>query len=145
MAKKFWLLKSDPETFGWEDLERSPGRRTVWDGIRNPAARNHLRDDVQKGDEALFYHSGADKAVVGTAKVIRAGFPEPGKEPWVAIEIEADRKLPTPVTLAEIKADKSLAGMVLVRNSRLSVQPVTAEEWSIVTKRGGGSRSKAAR
>ena len=140
MAKRYWLLKSDPDTFGWAELERSPKRRTVWDGIRNPAARNHLRDDVQKGDEALFYHSGEQKAVVGTCTVIRAGFPEPNHDPWVAIEIEAGQKLPTPVTLAEIKAEKALADMVLVRISRLSVQPVTAKEWSIVTKMGGGSK-----
>jgi predicted RNA-binding protein with PUA-like domain len=145
MPKQYWLLKSDPETFGWDDLERSPGRRTVWDGIRNPQARNHLRDGVRKGDGALFYHSGAEKAVVGTATVTRAGFPEPGHDPWVAIEIEADRKLPTPVTLKDIRADEALAEMVLVKNSRLSVQPVTAEEWSIVTKRGAGSKSRAGR
>ena len=144
MARRYWLLKSDPDTFGWDHLEKSPKKRTVWDGIRNPQARNHLRDDVQKGDGALFYHSGADKAVVGTCTVIRAGFPEPGKEPWVAIEIEAEGRLKEPVTLAAIKADKALAGMVLVKNSRLSVQPVTEKEWSTVLGMAG-SKSKAGR
>jgi predicted RNA-binding protein with PUA-like domain len=145
MAKRYWLLKSDPETFGWDDLRRSPKRRTIWDGIRNPAARNHLRDDVQEGDEAFFYHSGEEKAVVGTCTVVRAGFPEPGKEPWVAIEIEAGKAFAEPVTLQAIKADPALAGMVLVKNSRLSVQPVTAKEWAAVMKMGGGSRSRAGR
>jgi predicted RNA-binding protein with PUA-like domain len=145
MAKRYWLLKSDPDTFGWNHLMGSPKRRTVWDGIRNPQARNHLRDDVQAGDEAFFYHSGADKAVVGTCTVVRAGFPEPGKEPWVAIEIEAGKAFAEPVTLQAIKAEPDLAGMVLVKNSRLSVQPVTAKEWSVVTKMGGGARSRADR
>ena len=145
MARRYWLLKSDPDTFGWDHLEKSPKKRTVWDGIRNPQARNHLRDDVQTGDGALFYHSGAEKAVVGTCTVVRAGFPEPGKEPWVAIEIEAGKAFARPVTLQAIKAAASLAGMVLVKNSRLSVQPVTAKEWSAVTKMGEGSRSKAGR
>src|SRR5262245_749826 len=145
MAKRYWLLKSDPDTFGWKELEGSPKRRTVWDGIRNPAARNHPRDDVQAGAEAFFSHSGGDKAVVGTCRVIRAGFPEPNHAPWVAIEIEAGERLARPVTLAEIKAEPALAEMVLVKISRLSVQPVTAKEWSIVTKMGEGSKQRSGR
>ena len=141
MLKRYWLLKSDPETFGWDDLEKSPKKRTVWDGIRNPVARNHLRDDFQKGDEALFYHSGAEKAVIGTCTVIRAGFPEPGHDPWVAIEIEAGGRLPEPVTLQAVRGEKFLAGMVLVKNSRLSVQPVTEKEWQVVMGMGGARRS----
>ena len=143
MPKRYWLLKSDPDTFGWKELESAPKKRTVWDGIRNPAARNYLRDDVQKGDEALFYHSGAEKAVVGTCTVFRAGFPEPGHDPWVAIEIEAGEKLPEPVTLQAIRGEKALAGMVLVKISRLSVQPVTEKEWQVVMGMGGSTKKSA--
>jgi predicted RNA-binding protein with PUA-like domain len=145
MARKYWLFKSDPETFGWDDLERAPGKRTVWDGIRNPQARNHLRDEVRTGDGVLFYHSQSDKAVVGSCNVTRAGFPEPGHDPWVAVEIEAEAKLRAPVTLEAIRAERGLAEMVLVKNSRLSVQPVSASEWTIVTRMGEGSKRKAGR
>lgn len=143
MPKRYWLLKSDPGTFGWADLESAPKKSTVWDGIRNYQARNHLRDDVQKGDGALFYHSGEEKAVVGTCKVTRAGFPEPGKPPWVAIEIELEGKLAAPVTLQAMREEPALAGMVLLKNSRLSVQPVTEKEWSIVTRLGGSTKRSA--
>ncbi len=142
MARRFWLLKSDPDTFGWADLERAPRRRTVWDGVRNYQARNTLRDDVKKGDGVLFYHSGEEKAVVGTCTVTRAGFPEPGQDTWIAIEVELDAALRRPVTLAEMRALPALSRMVLLqRGSRLSVQPVTEPEWKAVV--AAGSRGQA--
>lgn len=141
MERRYWLLKSDPDTFGWTHLEGSPKGRTVWDGVRNYQARNTLRDEVQKGDGVLFYHSGSERAVVGTCRVVRAGFPEPGKAPWVAIEIEMEEKLATPVDLDMIRKEERLAGMALLRKgSRLSVQPVTEKEWKIVTRLGGATR-----
>jgi predicted RNA-binding protein with PUA-like domain len=139
MARRYWLLKSDPGTFGWSDLERSKGRRTVWDGVRNYQARNTLRDDVKRGDGVLFYHSQADKAVVGTCTVTRPGFPEPGDGTWTAIEIALTEKMATPVTLEAMRKIPGLTKMVLLqRGSRLSVQPVTEEEWAIVLKMGRG-------
>jgi predicted RNA-binding protein with PUA-like domain len=137
MARRYWLLKSDPDTFGWPDLEKAKGRKTIWDGVRNFQARNTLRDDVRRGDGVLFYHSQSDKAVVGTCTVTRPGFPDPTDEAWTAIEIGLDAKLATPVTLEAMKKVPGLANMVLLRRgSRLSVQPVTEAEWEIVLKMG---------
>lgn len=139
MARRYWLLKSDPDTFGWHDLVGASGRKTVWDGVRNYQARNSLRDDVRKGDGVLFYHSQSDKAVVGTCKVTRAGFPDPGDDAWIAIEIAAEAPFATPVTLDAMRAVPALAKMTLLqRGSRLSVQPVTEAEWEIVRKLGRG-------
>ena len=124
-----WLLKSEPGTYSLDDLVRDGG--TMWDGVRNNAARLHLRA-MQPGDEALFYHSGADRAVVGIARI--AGRPEPDGPAgaWVKRRVEPVRPLPRPVTLAEIKAEPALARMELIRQSRLSVAPVRAEEWAKV-------------
>lgn len=139
MARRRWLLKSDPETFGWADLERAPKRRTVWDGVRNYQARNTLRDDVSKGDGVLFYHSQEEKAVVGTCVVTRAGFPDPTDRAWTAIEIQLESKLAVPVTLEAMRKVPGLARMALLqRGSRLSVQPVTEAEWRIVLAMGRG-------
>lgn len=138
MMRRFWLLKSDPATFGWSDLVKSPGRKTVWDGIRNYQARNTLRDDVKKGDGILFYHSQAEKAVVGTCRVTRAGFPDPQDGSWTAIEIAAEDELAKPVALADLRKVPQLAKMALLQNSRLSVQPVTEAEWEMVLKLGRG-------
>ncbi|HEX4825811.1 MAG TPA: EVE domain-containing protein [Candidatus Polarisedimenticolaceae bacterium] len=138
MARRYWLMKSDPETFGWDDLLAAPGRRTTWDGIRNYQARNYLRDEVQRGDGVLFYHSGDEKAVRGTCRVTRPGFPDPADAAWTAVEIAIDRPFRHAVTLAEIRAADELQEMALIRNSRLSVQPVTAAEWASVLERGQG-------
>jgi predicted RNA-binding protein with PUA-like domain len=139
MARRYWLLKSDPGTFGWPDLEKAKGRRTVWDGVRNYQARNTLRDDVKRGDGVLFYHSQSDKAVVGTCTVTRSGFPEPGDGAWTAIEIALTAKLAAPVALEAMRKVPGLAEMVLLqRGSRLSVQPVTEAEWAIVLTMGRG-------
>lgn len=154
MARRFWLLKSDPDTFGWDDLQKTPTQSTVWDGVRNFQARNMLRDDVKGGDGVLFYHSQSDKAVMGTATIARPGFPDPtqfdrkhpGFDPkaskedptWYAVEIRLDRAFSTPVDLDRLRATPGLEEMVLLRRgSRLSVMPVTPEEWAIVTRLGG--------
>jgi predicted RNA-binding protein with PUA-like domain len=125
----YWLVKSEPGTFSWDDLVRD--KKTVWDGVRNFQARNNLKN-MKKGDLTFFYHSGEDKAVVGIGKIIKEGYPEPNDNEWVAVDIAPDKKLKKPVTLAQIKADKRLASMVLVKASRLSVQPVKAEEFDLI-------------
>lgn len=125
----YWLVKSEPGTFSWDDLVRD--KKTVWDGVRNFQARNNLKN-MKKGDLAFFYHSGEDKAIVGMGKIIKEGYPEPKDNNWVAVDIAPDKKLKKPVTLAQIKADKRLGNMVLVKASRLSVQPVKAEEFDLI-------------
>ena len=125
----YWLVKSEPNTFSWDDLVRD--KKTVWDGVRNFQARNNLKN-MKKGDLAFFYHSGEDKAIVGIGKIVKEGYPEPKDNNWIAVDIASDKKLKKPVTLAQIKADKRLADMVLVRASRLSVQPVKADEFDLI-------------
>lgn len=124
-----WLMKSEPESYSWSDLVRDGG--TEWDGVRNNAARLHLRA-MERGDEALFYHSMSDKAVVGIMRVTREARPDPKDADWVSVRIEPVRPLARPVTLAEIKAEPRLAKMELIRQSRLSVAPVTDEEWTAI-------------
>ena len=124
-----WLMKSEPESYGWADLERD--RATEWDGVRNNAARLHLKA-MREGDEAFFYHSMSDKAVVGIMRVTRAAAPDPKDADWVSVRVEPVRKLARPVTLAEIKAEPALAQMELIRQSRLSVAPVRDAEWAKV-------------
>ena len=129
MAK--WLMKSEPGTYSWDDLVRDGG--TDWDGVRNNAARLHLRA-MQPGDEALFYHSGDERAVVGVMTVTGPGKPEGADGAWVKVPVEPVRPLAKPVTLAAIKAEPRLAKMELIRQSRLSVSPVRDEEWAVVMK-----------
>ena len=130
----YWLMKSEPESYGWADLVRDGA--TEWDGVRNNAARLHLRA-MKPGDEAFFYHSMSDKAVVGIMRVTRGAQPDPKDPAWVTVRVEPVRPLARPVTLAEIKAEPSLAGMELIRQSRLSVAPVRDEEWAKVLKMAG--------
>src|SRR5256885_8689723 len=127
-------MKSEPESYGWADLVRDGA--TEWDGVRNNAARLHLRA-IRPGDEAFFYHSMSDKAVVGIMRVTRGAEPDPRAPDWVRVRVEAVRPLKRPVTLAEIKAEPSLKGMELIRQSRLSVAPVTDEEWKVVLEMAG--------
>jgi predicted RNA-binding protein with PUA-like domain len=122
-------MKSEPESYGWADLVRD--RATEWDGVRNNAARLHLKA-MKGGDEAFFYHSVSDKAVVGIMRVTRGAEPDPKAPDWVRVRVEPVEPLPRPVTLAEIKAEPRLAKMELIRQSRLSVAPVTDEEWKVV-------------
>jgi predicted RNA-binding protein with PUA-like domain len=125
----YWLVKSEPDVYHYDMLVKD--KKTVWDGVRNFAARLHLKA-MKKGDLVLYYHSGDDKAVVGVAKVIKEWYPEPGEPDWAAVELAADRKLKKPVTLAQVKADKNLREMKLVKIARLSVQPVTASEFDLI-------------
>lgn len=127
----YWLVKTEPGTFSWADLQRSGN--IVWDGIRNFQARNYLKD-MKKGDGVLIYHSGADKAITGLARVVREAYPEPNAPDWVAVDLEAVEPFKKPVTLAEIKANKTLVGMVLTRASRLSVQPVQPNEFEVLRR-----------
>ena len=122
----YWLMKSEPHVYGWDDLVRDGG--TDWDGVRNNAARLHLRA-MQPGDEAFFYHSGEERAVVGIMRIAGAGKPDGEDGAWVKVPVEPVRPLPRPVTLKAIKAEPKLAKMELIRQSRLSVAPVRAEEW----------------
>ena len=130
-----WLMKSEPESYGWSDLVRDGG--TEWDGVRNNAARLHLKA-MKKGDEAFFYHSMSDKAVVGIMRVAREAQADPKDANWVSVRVEPVKALSRPVTLAEIKAEPRLAKMELIRQSRLSVAPVRDEEWRVVLELAAG-------
>ena len=126
-----WLMKSEPESYGWADLVRDGA--TEWDGVRNPTARLNLKA-MKPGDEAFFYHSMSDKAVVGIMRVTRGAEPDPKAPEWVRVRVEPVKTLARPVTLAEIKAEPKLARMELIRQSRLSVAPVRDEEWATILK-----------
>ena len=125
----YWLMKSEPASYSWDDLVRDGA--TDWNGVRNNAARLHLRA-MKPGDEAFFYHSMSDKAVVGIMRIAGPGKPDGEDGSWVQVPVEPVRKLARPVTLAEIKAEPALASMELLRQSRLSVAPVRPEEWAKV-------------
>src|SRR5688572_24143224 len=125
----YWLVKTEPGTYSWDDLVRD--KKTVWDGVRNFQARNNIKA-MKKGDAVFIYHSGEDKAVIGTAKIAKEAYPDPKDKDWVVVEISADKKLKKPVSLAQIKSTKKLSNMVLVRASRLSVQPVREDEFALI-------------
>ncbi|MBP8234763.1 EVE domain-containing protein [Rhizorhabdus sp.] len=128
-----WLVKSEPNSYSYADLERDG--RTVWDGVRNNAAALHLKA-MREGDELFVYHSQEGLAVVGIARVVREAFPD-ASDPagrFVAVEIAPVRALPRPVTLAEMKAEAALSGMAMLRQSRLSVSPVSDEEWAAILR-----------
>lgn len=126
-----WLVKQEPSSYSFDDFRKEG--TTDWTGVRNYQARNNLMA-MKKGDEVFFYHSGSDKAVVGFAKVSRAAFPDPTDEAWVAVELRAGKQLKKPVSLAEIKANPKLANIALVRNSRLSVIPLTEDEYNEIAR-----------
>ena len=125
----YWLLKTEPETFSWNDLVRD--KKASWDGVRNFQARKNLKE-MKKGDQAFIYHTGDEKAVVGISTVIREGYPEAKEPNWIAVDLAPDKALKTPVSLARIKQDKALQQMVLVKVARLSVQPVSKAEFERV-------------
>ena len=146
---RYWLVKSEPEAFSFADLQGSPKKTTVWDGVRNFVARNFLRDGMKRGDQVYFYHSSTKpQAIVGVCEVVREAFPDPtafdakhdgfdeksekDDPTWFAVELKAVEPLPRPVTLQELKANKALAGMALLRIGRLSVTPVTKREWDTI-------------
>ena len=126
MPARHWLIKSEPAAYSWDDLVRDG--ETLWDGIRNHRAANNLRA-MKKGDRAFFYHSVTGKEIVGIAEVSEAGLADPKDGVWAAVKVKPIRALERPVTLAEIKADKALADIELVRLSRLSVAEIRAAEW----------------
>ena len=128
----YWLMKSEPSSYSWEDLVRDGG--TEWDGVRNNAARLHLKA-MKTGDEAFFYASMTDKAVVGIMRITREAQPDPKDADWVSVRVEPVRPI-GPVTLKDIKAVPKLAKMELIRQSRLSVAPVRADEWRTVLEMG---------
>lgn len=132
----YWLAKSEPSTYSWDDLVKE--KQTCWSGIRNYAARIHMRN-MKKGDEVFFYHSNEGVEIVGIAKVIKEAYPDPTTDDdrWVAVDLKPVRKLKNPVTLDAIKKETRLKEMALVRISRLSLQPVSDEEWGIVMKMAG--------
>ena len=127
----YWLLKSEPFKYSWEQLEKD--KKTFWDGVRNYAARNNLRA-MKKGDLAFFYHSNEGLEIVGIVKIIKEAYQDPTikEEAWVAVDVAPFKKLKKPVSLAHIKSDKRLQNIALVKLSRLSVQPVTSEEWDFI-------------
>ncbi|HEY9554002.1 EVE domain-containing protein [Allosphingosinicella sp.] len=129
----YWLMKSEPDVYSWDDLVRDGA--TDWDGVRNNAARLHLRA-MKPGDEAFFYHSGNERAVVGIMRIAGEGKPDGEDGAWVKVPVEPVKPL-VPVTLKQVKAEPSLAKMELVRQSRLSVSPVRDEEWQAILKMAG--------
>ena len=124
-----WLVKEEPENYSYSQFLSD--KTTVWAGVRNPVAQRHLRE-MKKGDRVFFYHTGKEKAVIGTATVSKTAYPDPANENLVVVELAAGKALKRPVTLAEIKADKRFNDMPLVRIPRLSVQPVTDDQWSMI-------------
>ena len=149
MAKKHWLMKTEPNEFSIEDLKKSPRQTCHWDGVRNYKARNLLRDEMKVGDRVLFYHSRIDPAVVGLASVVRAGYPDhtawdrkskyydprstPEKPVWYMVDIKFEKELPRPIPLAELRQVPGLEKMALLKKGmRLSVQPVAASEFRII-------------
>jgi len=154
MAIRYWLLKSEPESFSIDDLQRAPQQTTFWNGVRNYQARNLLRDELKVGDGVIFYHSNADPAAaVGLAEVVRAGYPDgtqfdpksdyydpeakPDDPRWFMVDIKFKEKFVRPLPLDLLRTIPALADMVLLRRgSRLSVQPVTAAEWKAIVAQG---------
>ena len=132
----YWLVKSEPHKYSWEQFVKDG--KTFWDGVRNYAARNNLRD-MKKGDHVFFYHSNEGLAIVGIAEVLKPAYQDPTTDDpnWVVVDLKPYKTLPKPVTLETLKADDSFANMDLVRLSRLSVGKVTAAEYKKITKMGG--------
>lgn len=156
-SRRYWLFKSEPSCFSFDDLETRPNLTEQWDGVRNFQARNFLRDEVLPGDGVLFYHSNIPRpAIVGIAEVVRGGYPDwtafdpesdhfdprstPDAPLWFMVDVRFGKRFLRDVSLEEIKRHPDLAGMELVRRSRLSIQPVTDREWEIILSMGGLAR-----
>jgi predicted RNA-binding protein with PUA-like domain len=129
----YWLMRSEPDVYGWDHLVREGG--TEWDGVRNYTSRNFLKE-MKSGDRALFYHSNKEKAAVGIMEITRSWKPEGANGQWASVRVEPREKLPRPVTLVAIKAEKSLEKLEMLRQSRLSVTPVRDEEWKKLLEMG---------
>lgn len=138
MTTQYWLVKQEPEKYSWSDFVKD--RTTDWDGVRNYQARNNLQA-MRKGDQVLFYASVSDKEVQGIATVNKTAYPDPttDDERWVAVELKAGKALPSPVTLAQVKAETKLANIALIKQSRLSVIPLRKTEFDHIVKLGGGA------
>lgn len=134
----YWLLKTEPDDWSWDEQVAKGKKGEIWTGVRNAQARNFIRE-MKKGDLAFFYHTGGEKQVVGVVKVTKEAYQDPttDDERWLVVDVVAVEPVPEPVTLAAIKAEPKLAEMKLVKNARLSVQPVTDKEWKLVRKMGG--------
>ncbi|HEU4660318.1 MAG TPA: EVE domain-containing protein [Pseudolabrys sp.] len=135
----YWLMKTEPEEFSWDDQVKRGAKGEPWSGVRNFTARKHLKD-MKKGEQFFFYHTGDEKRIVGIGEIIREAFADPTAkkdEPWVAVQTSAVKPLPKPVTLASIKAEPRLKDMALVKYGRLSVQPVSDAAWKLICKMGG--------
>jgi predicted RNA-binding protein with PUA-like domain len=132
----YWLVKSEPSKYSWEQFEKD--KTATWDGVRNYAARNNLQA-MKKGDQVLYYHSNEGLEIVGIAKVSKESYPDPtsDNDAWVVVDLKPFKKLKKPVNLAAIKADNRLSQMALVKLGRLSVQPVTVDEWSVIMDMAG--------
>ncbi len=132
----YWLLKTEPEVYSWDQLVKD--KKTQWSGVRSPAGRLNLTK-MRKGDSAFFYHTGEERRIVGVCEVVKESYPDPSDETgkFVMVDVQAVAPVPTPVTLAAIKAEPKLAQMRLVREGRLSVSPVSPEEWKLVAKMAG--------
>lgn len=125
----YWLVKSEPSVYSWEKFQKD--KKTVWDGVRNYAARLHLRG-MKKGDEVFFYHSNEGLCIVGIAKVVKEGYPDPKDPDWTVVDLAPYQALKKPVTLEQIKAEKKLATIPLIRIGRLSVMPIKEEEYKLI-------------
>lgn len=153
--KRYWLVKSEPTTFSFDDLLARPDQTTFWDGVRNHTARTFMRDGMKLGDEVFFYHSNAEpSAIIGICEVVREGYPDhtaldrkdphfdPGSDPedptWFMVDLKAVLRLPRPLPLPELRARKELAAMALLRIGRLSVSPVRVEEWNAILQMAKG-------
>jgi predicted RNA-binding protein with PUA-like domain len=153
-SRNYWLFKSEPSCFSFDNLRTSPDSTEHWDGVRNYQARNYLRDNIRAGDGVLFYHSNIpDPAIVGIAEVVRGGYPDwTARDPrgehfdprssvtdpiWYMVDIRSVKPLPLPVTLTELRKIPALSGMVLLTRNRLSIQPVREEEWLLILGLGG--------
>lgn len=151
--RRYWLVKSEPDVFSFDDLMAAPKRTTCWDSVRNSGARNFLRDAMKKGDLVFYYHSNAEpSAIVGIAEVVKEGYPDttafdpshayydadsdPATPTWFMVDLKGVKALEKPVTLPDIKAERALAEMALIRVSRLSVVPITKREWDLVVAMG---------
>ena len=158
MAKRYWLFKSEPTTYSVDDLAKEPDKTDYWDGVRNYQARNMLRDDVKNGDEVLFYHSKTKvPGIVGICSVVRAGYPDtaafdpdskyfdpkssPDNPRWYRVDVKLRKKLPEIISLADLKAMPGLENMAVTqKGSRLSIQPVTPDEWKVIMARVKGMK-----
>lgn len=139
MVKRHWLFKSEPSAWSWDMQVKAGAKGTFWSGVRNHVAKQNLMA-MRLGERGFFYHSNEGKHIVGIVEIIRGYYPDPTAqpgEPWVVVDVKAVEPFPTPVTLAQVKAEPRLAKMSLVTSARLSVQPVTEAEWKIICKMGG--------